>query len=137
MSATIKLGSRPKNFKRIITVPLLDGTKGMMEVTFKYRTRKEFGAFIDGITAAAREAAKTEGAAEDVLSEDKPFSLAELMEKTADKNADYVMDVIEAWNLDVPLSKAAVEQLADETPAAVNTIMETYRVAVTEGRLGN
>ena len=132
MSAPIKLGQRPKNFKKLVKVPLLDGTEGQIEVTFKYRTRKEFGAFIDKITSAAREAGKI---AEPT--EDKPFSLEELMDKTAGANAEYVMDVVEAWNLDVPLGKAAVEQLADEIPAAVNIIMETYRIAVTEGRVGN
>ena len=133
MSATIKLGQRPKNFKKLVKVTLLDGTEGQVEVTFKYRTRKEFGAFIDKITAAAREAGKIAESS----TEDKPFSLEELMEKTAGANADYVLDVVDGWNLDVPLSKGAVEQLADEVPAAVNVIMETYRVAITEGRLGN
>ncbi len=130
---TIKLGSRPKNFKKTIKVPLLDGTTGSIEITYKYRTRKEFGAFIDGMTAAARAA----GAIVEDATDEKPFSLEELMEKTAGANADYVLDVVESWNLDVPFTKAAVEQLSDELPAAVNTIMETYRIAVTEGRVGN
>lgn len=130
---TIKLGSRPKNFKKTIKVPLLDGTTGSIEITYKYRTRKEFGAFIDGMTAAARAA----GAIVEDATDEKPFSLEELMEKTAGANADYVLDVVESWNLDVPFTKAAVEQLSDELPAAVNTIMEAYRIAVTEGRVGN
>lgn len=148
MSSTIKLGSRPKNFKKTVKVTLLDGTVASVEITYKYRTRKEFGAFIDKITAAARAAEAARKAADETAeaqadagiekeAEDKPFSLEELMDKTAGANADYVMDVVEAWNLDVPLSKTAVEQLADEIPAAVNIIMESYRVAITEGRLGN
>lgn len=127
--AKIVLGARPKHFKRTITFPMLDGTTGSMEVTYKYRTRKEFGVFIDSILEAAGE--KTGQA------EDEKFSMAKLMEKTAGANADYVLQVIEGWNLDADLYRESVEQLADELPAAVNTIMETYRTAITEGRLGN
>lgn len=127
--AKIVLGARPKNFKRTISFPMLDGTTGSMEVTYKYRTRKEFGVFIDSILEAAGE--KTG------QSEDEKFSMAKLMEMTAGKNAEYVLQVVESWNLDADLSRESVEQLADELPAAVNTIMETYRLAITEGRLGN
>ena len=126
--ATIKLGARPKSFKRAVSFPMLDGTTGTIEVSFKYRTRKEFGEFIDGIMAAA---------GEQKAAPDAPFSMAALMEKTAGANADYVLQVADGWNLDEPLNHANVEQLSDEIPAAVTAIMETYRVLVTEGRLGN
>ncbi len=127
--AKITLGKRPANFKRTLSFPMLDGTTGSMEVTYKYRTRKEFGVFIDGILEAAGEKGGP--------AEDEKFSMAKLMEKTAGTNADYVLQVIEGWNLDVELTRNAIEQLADEIPAAVNTVMETYRLAITEGRLGN
>lgn len=126
--ASIKLGARPKTFKRVVTFPMIDGTTGSIEVVYKYRTRKEFGEFIDGIMAAA---------GEQKAADDAPFSMAALMEKTAGANADYVLQVAEGWNLDEPLNHATVEQLSDEIPAAVSAIMETYRIAVTEGRLGN
>ena len=128
--ATIKLGARPKAFKRAVSFPMLDGTTGTIEVSFKYRTRKEFGEFIDGIMAAASSPGQKPAA-------DEPFSMAALMEKTAGANADYVLQVADGWNLDEPLNHATVEQLSDEVPAAVTAIMETYRIAITEGRLGN
>jgi hypothetical protein len=127
--AKIKLGNRPKNFKKVITFPMLDGSTGSIEVTYKYRTRTEFGFFIDEILEAAGKNKSQNG--------DTEFSMADLMEKTAGSNADYVLQVVEGWNLEEELSRANVEQLADELPAAVNAIMETYRVAITEGRLGN
>jgi hypothetical protein len=37
----------------------------------------------------------------------------------------------------VPFSRAAVEQLCDELPGAAQDIMDAYRAAVVEGRLGN
>jgi hypothetical protein len=126
--AKIKLGSRPKSFKKTVTFPMLDGTTGRIECQYKYRTRKEFGVFIDTILEAAGQTVKAD---------DEKFSMAALMEKTAGSNADYVMQVLDSWDLDEELSHENVEQLADEVPAAVTAIMETYRIAVSEGRLGN
>lgn len=126
--AKIVLGKRPKSFKRVVKFPLLEGGEGAIECVFKYRTRKEFGEFIDGMVEAAGTKAKPE---------DEKFSMAELMERTAGQNAQYIMDVLEGWNLDEELSLHSVQQLADEYPAAATTIMETYRTAVVDGRLGN
>lgn len=127
--AKIKLGNRPKSFTRTVTFPMLDGTEGSIECVFKYRTRTEFGAFIDEIAEKAGAKPKAQEA--------EKFSLAALMEKTRDTNADYLLQVLDGWNLDVELSRDALAQLADECPAAATAIMETYRVAITEGRLGN
>jgi hypothetical protein len=128
MATKVKLGNTPKNFKKIVKFPMLDGTTGSIEVSYIYRTRKAFGAFIDEMMAAAGTTTRPD---------DEKFSMAELMEKTAGANADYVLKVIDGWNLDEPLNAASVQQLSDELPAAVNAIMETYRIAVTEGKLGN
>ena len=108
---------------------MLDGSEGSIEVTFKYRTRSEFGVFIDSITEAAGIKSKAD--------EDAKFSLADLMEKTKESNADYLFKVIEGWNLDEEFTLPNVAQLCDELPGAASAIMETYRLAVTEGRLGN
>lgn len=126
--AKVSLGKRPKSFKKTVTFPMLEGGNGSIECTFKYRTRNEFGVFIDKLMDAAGAQPKPDG---------EKFSMAELMEKTAGSNADYILEVLDGWNLDEDLSKPNVQQLADELPAAVNAIMEIYRVAVTEGRLGN
>lgn len=124
----IKLGNRPKSFKRVVKFPLLEGGEGAIECTFKYRTRKEFGEFIDRMVEASGSKTKAD---------DEKFSMVALMEKTAGQNAEYMMDVLEGWNLDEDLSVANVQQLANEIPAAATAIMETYRTAIVEGRLGN
>lgn len=129
----ITLGARPKNFKKAVTFPMLDGTEGVIEVLFKYRTRKEFGAFIDSLV----ESAKLKAPAIVDGAEPAAFSMADLMERTAGSNADYILQVAEGWNLDEEFSAAAVQQLADEVPAAAIAMMEAYRVAVTEGRVKN
>jgi hypothetical protein len=126
--AKIVLGKRPAEFKRTVSFPMLDGSTGSIEIRYRYRTRKEFGLFIDELMAAAGET-KTP--------DDEKFSMADLMEKTAGNNATYVLQVANGWNLDEELTHDTVQQLSDELPAAVNAIMETYRLAVTEGRLGN
>lgn len=129
--ATVKLGARPKSFKRIIKFPMLEGGEGSIEVAYKYRTRREFGAFIDEIMEAAKMAPTTGDDGEPV------FSMSAIMEKTAGSNADYILRVAEGWNLDEPFNRDNVQQLADELPAAAAAIMESYRAAIVEGRLGN
>ena len=128
MATKIKLGARPKSFVRVVTFPMLEGGTGSIECTFRYRTRSEFGVFIDKLMEAAGANAQSEG---------EKFSMAELMEKTAGQNAKYIMDVLDGWNLDEDLSQANLQQLADELPGAAAAIMETYRTACVEGRLGN
>ena len=125
--AKIKLGARPKTFKRVVSFPMLEGGEGTIECVFKYRTRTEFGAFIDRIFADAGE----KNAAGD------DFSVESLMTKTCDKNADYLLEILDGWNLDEGLSRDSLQQLADECPAAVNAVMNAYRDAVRDGRLGN
>jgi hypothetical protein len=135
--AKITLGKRPKNFKKTISVQMLDGTTGTVECVFKYRTKKEYGEFIDGITEAARAAEKASETTKAEDAEVKPFSLAEYLEKSVDAGSDYILQILDGWNLDVELSKESVEDLANEFPGAAAAIIETYRIAVTEGRLGN
>ncbi|HEY8606632.1 MAG TPA: phage tail assembly chaperone [Noviherbaspirillum sp.] len=129
MAGKIKLGNRPQNFKKTVTVKMLDGSEGAIDVTFKYRTRTEYGAFIDAIMEAAGEKGRDAG--------DEAFSNEKLWAKVAANNAEQLLQVVEAWNLDEELTKENIEQLADELPGAVLAIMETYRVAILEGRLGN
>jgi hypothetical protein len=124
----IKLGNRPKSFTKTVKFDMLEGGKASIECTFKYRTRTEFGEFIDSLV-------KESGV--QVEAEDGKFSMTDLMEKTAGSNAQYLLKVLDAWNLDEDLTLANAQQLADELPAAAAAIMETYRLAVTEGRLGN
>lgn len=127
--ALVKLGSTPKSFKLKLTVDMLDGTKGGIEVTCKYRTNTDFGKFLDSVFKDA--GVKPE------VGEDEKVTLEAVMEKKRDTNADYLIQVIEGWNLESELTKANLQQLCDEFPGVANTIMEKYRVAVTEGRLGN
>lgn len=129
--AKIKLGNRPKNFKRTIKVDLPEGGTGEVEMSYIYRTRTEFGQFIDAMMedAGVKQVSQSD--------EDQKFSLEEALAKTRDTNADYIMKVADGWNIDAEFSRANVAQLCDELPGVAVEIMNTYRAAVTEGRLGN
>lgn len=125
--AKVKLGARPKTFKLPVSFKMLTGEDAVIECEFKYRTRTEFGAFIDRIMSAANIVSPADG----------NYSMKVLMEKTRGSNADYLLEVLESWGLEEPLSRANAEALADEVPGAVNAIMETYRAAINEGRVKN
>ncbi len=127
--ARIKLGATPKSFKRTVTVDLLDGTKGSIECDFIYRTRTEFGQFLDEIFKDA--------GVKPAASEDEKVVIEEVMERTRDTNADYLLRVLQGWNLDEELNKANLQQLCDEFPGVANAIMESYRTSVSEGRTKN
>lgn len=134
---TITLGTRPKSFKRVVHFPMLDGTPGSLEVSYKYRTRSEFGAFVDGIVSKAQaEQAQAEQSGKTPQTLDD-LSMTRIMTKTAQANAAYLLDVLDGWGLDVPLNAENVGILTDQYPAATMAIMEAYRAAITEGRLGN
>lgn len=138
--AKIKLGARPKTFKKIVKFPMLDGTEGFVEVVYTYRTRKEFGKFIDGLIEDGKASAAqvSADATPDAASDGAPaFSLAAHLTKIAESNADYILKIAEGWNLEDPFNLASLQQLADELPGGTQAIMDTYRAAVQDGRLGN
>lgn len=128
--AKVKLGSRPKNFKRTVTFPMHEGEIGSIECLYRYRTRKEFGAFIDALNEAA-------GLVPTAGADGEKVTMTALLEKSGGSNAEYLMQVLDGWNLDEEFNRANVQQLIDELPGAANTIMEEYRLCITEGRLGN
>lgn len=135
--AIVKLGKRPETFPHTVTFPMLEGGEGSIPVTYKYRTRKEFGVFWDELTAGAD--ASTADKASDKATDNpvEKFSLAKLYAKASTKNAQDVLKIITDWGLDAELSIENVQQLNDELPLAVATIVGDYYTAMTTGRLGN
>lgn len=132
MAATIKLGTRPKTFDKTITIPMHEGGEGKFTVQYVYRTRTEFGAFVDDLVQSA--GVKPPASQDEA---DVKYSLQRAMEATRDTNADYLLKVVAGWDLDEPFNRATVQQLCDELPGAAYALIEAYRAAITEGRLGN
>jgi hypothetical protein len=156
MATKIKLGSTPKTFTTTVKFTMLDGSTGEMEVTYKYRTRKQWGEFVDSMvesaeskpSAAAVEAlsaalptdlgpAEEVSAVAEILAEEGKFSMADMMAKTCSANARYILGAVKAWDLDFELNADNLDQLADEVPAATAAIMASYAAACRDGRLGN
>jgi hypothetical protein len=140
--AKISLGKKPKNFEYTVKFQQLDGTEGIIPVVFKYRTRQEFGAFIDDLNAD-RAAALFEagefvaGEAPAVPVKAAEFSMTQFMEETVGKNAKYILAVLDSWGLDIELSLESAQDLANTYPGGAAQLMESYRAAIQEGRLGN
>lgn len=126
----IKLGARPKSFDYTIRIPLPEGGEGTLPLTYRYRTRTEFGEFIDNLMDKAGVKKPTEV-------EQLGGSLRQAMEAVRDGAADYIMQIVDGWALDEEFNHTNVQQLCDELPAAATEIVERYRLACTEGRLGN
>lgn len=124
----ITLGKTPKTFKPFpVKFPMPDGSEGTILATFKYRTRTEFGAFLNQVFGDAGEQPPADG---------KP-NFEDLFEKTKDKNAEHLLLALDAWDVDADLTLKSLQDLANEIPAASVELMRAYNLACTEGRLGN
>jgi len=126
--AKVKLGARPKSFPVRVTFPLLEGEFGEITWVFKYRTRTEFGAFIDALLVP--NGIKREG-------DDDAAGVQRLMQMTRESNADYLLQIAEGWDVDADFNRENVQQFCDELPGAVDATMTAYRAAIHEGRRGN
>ena len=129
--AKIKLGNRPKAFKHRIKITLPEGGEGSVEMLYKYKTRTEFGEFLDEVLAEAKVVAASSSGV------DMEASLKEALEKTVDQNADYILRIAEGWDLEYEFDRERIAQMCDELPGAALEIINAYRLACTEGRLGN
>ena len=96
-------------------------------MTFKYRTRVEFGQFLDSVFGA--EAPKFDGNAKNA---------SEAQQRgTTQFNGQYIFGCLKDWGLDAPFSLQSCIELADELPGVAQAVMDRYRQLIVEGRLGN
>lgn len=148
----VKVGERPVTFKRTVKFPLLEGGEGAIEMIYKYRSRTEYGDFVDSwqesrtakADAQAQEQKRTYDAAVKAATEageePPPFPViksGDFQRKVSEAMADFIVEIAEGWDLEKPFCAASVLELADTRPAAAEAIQSAYRVALTEGRLGN
>lgn len=141
MAKKIILGKRPKSFKRTVSFPMPGEEAGSMELQYRYRTRSEFAEFVDKLQAELKEAAEAHMQrlhaaieAGEVIPEP---TQAEIIGRQNASNVRFILGAVDGWNLDEPFDKEAVEQLVNELPAGAVAIVNDYRAAITEGRLGN
>jgi hypothetical protein len=139
--AKIILGKRPETFPHTVTCLMVDGSEGSIGVTYKYRTREEFGEFADGIKAEAEARVTADVDRIKALAEKgeriEPMTQSEILARETAFNVDYIMGCVTGWDLDEAFDRAAVVQLANEVPASIPAIIGDYRDAIVTGRLGN
>lgn len=146
--AKVILGKRPPFIKSVITGALPGGDVGRIEARYVYRTRTEYGEMIDKRLADARAEAEAEEAryqaavraAQEAGAEPPAraaITVAEMERRTCDANAAYLLDNLLGWDLDRELSMESLQQLCDEAPAMAQALVDGYRAAIIEGRLGN
>ena len=133
MANTVKVGKRPATFKPFpVKFELPDGGEGVINVTYKYRTKTEFGAFLDQLIASRQPAAEAP-----VTEPKEPFSWEKFYRENAEASADHLIDSIAEWDLEDKLSRSVLLQLGDECPACIAALMAAYGNACRDGRLGN
>lgn len=139
--AKITLGTRPKNFKQTIKVALPEGGEGTIEMSYIYRTRTEWGQFIDARLQTARDSDAATAAAKAAAPVDQvppAFSMADEQRTIRDVNVAYIMAIADGWDIpDQPFSLEAVTQLCDELPSVALAIINEYRAAIVGARSGN
>ena len=127
--AKLKLGSTPKNFKPFpVKFTLPDGQEDKLVVTFKYKTRSQFAAFLNTLF--------TESGEEKPATEDR-VDFVKLFEKGGEKTVAHLVQIIDAWDLDDEINAANLAMLHDQVPAAAAAMTSAFSAACTEGKLGN
>lgn len=129
--AKITLGNRPDNVSLKVKFEHLDGTKDSIRIDYIYRTRREFAEFIDGNIAQAR------AESEPITTDPTDISQVQWIDKLDSSRADYIMQIVQGWDLLQPFNRTNVLLLIDEYPHVAEAIVQAYRQAISEGRTGN
>jgi hypothetical protein len=131
----IKLGKRPDTFKPFsVSFTLPDGSEGKIEATFRYRTRREFGAMLDDLFGSPGKELPQRTEADGAP---KLTDYEALFARTSEANARHLLTALAGWSLEEPLTEESLQSLCDELPAAAAALMAGYSTACQEGRLGN
>ena len=126
--AKLVLGKTPENFKAFpVKFTLPDGVEDQINVTFKYKTRSQFAAFLNELFAKSGD----EKPADDAVDFEALFA------KGGEQTVSHLSQIIAAWDLDAPINAKTLGELHDQVPGAASAMTRAYSAACTEGRLGN
>lgn len=127
--ATIKLGNKPKTFKAFpVKFTMPDGEAAAIQTTFKYRTRKEYGEFLNDMFNSANAEKPQDGDAVDFVA---------LFATGGEKTVKKLLETIDSWVFEYELNLETLMQMQDEIPASIAAFGDAYRAACVDGRLGN
>jgi hypothetical protein len=128
--AKLVLGKTPENFKPFnVKFTLPDGVEDQIQVTFRYKTRSQFAAFLNELfhKSGDEQAASTEDGVD----------FEALFAKGGAQTVAHLSQIIVAWDLDEPVNSKTLADLHDQVPNAAAAMTKAYSAACTEGRLGN
>lgn len=131
-----KFGAQPKDFKRTITLHTVDDKALDLEVTFQYRTKKEFAQLADEGIRRAKAEFSTENSDGSLETMSDSF-WSELYEKTGKNSAEHVLKIVKAWDIEDDLNKENLLRLENEFPGSLQAISTSYAKAVSEERTKN
>ncbi len=90
--ATIKLGNKPKTFKAFpVKFTMPDGETGAIKTTFKYRTRSEYGAFLNDLYNSADTEKPQDG---------EKLDFESLFAKGGEKTVKKLIEAIDDWDVE-------------------------------------
>lgn len=123
------LGKTPANFKPFnVKFTLPDGEEDQILVTFKYKTRSQFAAFLNELF---NEAGETKPDTDEKLDFEKLFA------KGGEKTVSHLTKIIADWDFAEKPTAETLRALHDQAPAAAAAMTSAYSAACSEGRLGN
>ena len=125
--AKLVIGKTPTTFKPFnVKFTLPDGEGDQILVTFKYKTRSQFAAFLNELFQEAGEE-KT----------DEKVDFEKLFAKGGEKTVSHLTKIIAEWDFAEKPTADTLRALHDQAPAAAAAMTSAYNAACTEGRLGN
>lgn len=127
--AKLIIGKTPANFKPFnVKFTLPDGEEDQILVTFKYKTRSQFAAFLNELFGEAGEEKPTP---------EEKVDFENLFAKGGDKTVAHLSKIIADWDFAEKPTSETLRALHDQAPAAAAAMTAAYSAACTEGRLGN
>lgn len=127
--AKLVLGKTPSTFKPFnVKFTLPDGDEDKILVTFKYKTRSQFAAFLNELFSEA---------GEEKPSQEEKLDFEKLFAKGGDKTVSHLTKIIADWDFAEKPTAETLRALHDQAPAAAAAMTTAYSAACSEGRLGN